>query len=125
MGIDRQLGTAARSGNSISARLIGRQGEGALAPGILNVCFPTRRTLTGSGMVAGVIVGFNTLYVTSVVTPHPLGLHGGIWSLLVNFAVAVAVSTVTKSPDAQTRQRMRSVMEELVYGSGSATGERT
>ena len=106
--------------------VVSMSGAGALQlmPGILNVCFPTRRTLTSSGMVAGVIAGLITLYLTSVVIPHPLGLHGGVWSLLVNFAVAVAVSTVTKSPDDQTRQRMRSVMEELVYGSGSATGER-
>ena len=116
----------ALSGTDSLVVIVSMSGAGALQlmPGILNVCFPTRRTLTSSGMVAGVIAGLITLYLTSVVIPHPLGLHGGIWSLLVNFAVAVAVSTVTKSPDAQTRQRMRSVMEELVYGSGSATGEK-
>lgn len=116
----------ALSGTDSLVVVVSMSGAGALQlmPGILNVCFPTRRTLTGSGMVAGVIVGLITLYLTSVVTPHPLGLHGGVWSLLVNFAVAVAVSAVTKSPDDQTRQRMRSVMEELVYGSGSASGER-
>ena len=84
-------------------------------PAILGVCFPTRRTLTRVGVLAGLVVGLATLYVTLVVTPHPFGLHGGVWALLFNVAVALGVSSVTEQPTAETRDRIHGEVERQIY----------
>ena len=80
--------------------LVTLSGAGALQlmPAILGVCFPGGRTLTRAGVVAGIAAGLVTLYVTLVVSPHPLGMHGGLWGLLVNTAVALNVSAYTTPP---------------------------
>lgn len=98
--------------------LVTLSGSGALQlmPAIIGVCFPGGRTLTRAGVLAGLVSGLATLYVTLVVVPHPLGMHGGIWALLVNTAVAVAVSTVTPGPSSETLRRVHGEIEELVYG---------
>jgi Na+/proline symporter len=98
--------------------LVTLSGAGALQlmPAILGVCFPGGRTLTRAGVLAGMGAGLVALYVTLVVVPHPLGLHGGIWSLLVNAAVAVPVSAVTRSPSAETIRRVHGEIERFVYG---------
>ena len=98
--------------------LVTLSGAGALQlmPGILGVCFPSRRTLTRAGVLAGIAAGLAALYVTLVVTPHPLGLHGGVWSLLVNGAVAFAVSALTRPPAPETIERVHGELERYVYG---------
>ena len=98
--------------------LVTLSGAGALQlmPGILGVCFPSRRTLTRAGVLAGIAAGLAALYVTLVVTPHPLGLHGGVWSLLVNGAVAFAVSALTRPPASETIERVHGELERYVYG---------
>jgi SSS family solute:Na+ symporter len=98
--------------------LVTLSGAGALQlmPAILGVCFPGGRTLTGAGVVAGIAVGLMALYVTLVVVPHPMGMHGAIWSLLVNAAVAVNVSAVTEPPTAGTIERVHGAIERFVYG---------
>ncbi|MDH3205640.1 MAG: sodium:solute symporter family protein [Gemmatimonadota bacterium] len=98
--------------------LVTLSGAGALQlmPAILGVCFPGRRTLTGAGVVAGITAGLVALYVTLVVVPHPLGMHGAIWSLLVNAAIAVNVSAVTTPPSADTIERVHGEIERFVYG---------
>jgi len=98
--------------------LVTLSGAGALQlmPAILGVCFPGGRTLTGAGVVAGIGTGLLALYVTLVVVPHPLGMHGAIWSLLVNAAVAVNVSAVTEPPSAATIERVHGEVERFVYG---------
>jgi SSS family solute:Na+ symporter len=56
------------------------------------------------------------LFVTLVVWPHPLGLHGGVWSLLVNFAVTVSVSRLSRPPSPETVARIHGEVEGFVYG---------
>ena len=98
--------------------LITLSGSGALQllPGLAGVCFPTRRTLTRAGVVAGIAAGLATLYVTLVVAPHPLGMHGAIWALLVNGVTALVVSAFTPAPSAGTIERVHGELEAFVYG---------
>jgi SSS family solute:Na+ symporter len=98
--------------------LVTLSGAGALQlmPSILGVCFPGGRTLTRAGVVAGIAAGLVTLYVTLVVSPHPLGMHGGLWGLLVNTAVALNVSVFTTPPSAITIHRVHGEVERFVYG---------
>ena len=104
--------------------LVALSGAGALQlmPAILGVCFPARRLLTRAGVLSGLGAGMAALYVTLVVHPHPLGMHGGVWSLLVNAAVAVAVSRVTRPPSAETAGRIHGTIEALVYGGVEPSG---
>jgi SSS family solute:Na+ symporter len=101
--------------------LVTLSGSGALqlTPAILGVCFPGGRTLTRAGVLAGLAAGLVSLYVTLVWLPHPLGIHGGIWSLLVNAAVAVNVSANTKPPTDETIARVHGEVERYVYGPNS------
>ncbi|HSH75089.1 MAG TPA: sodium:solute symporter family protein [Longimicrobiales bacterium] len=94
-------------------------GSGALQlmPAILGVCFPARRILTGAGVLAGIGAGLAALYLTLVVAPHPGGMHGAIWSLMVNWLVAYGVSSVTRPPSPETVARVHGEVERFVYGS--------
>lgn len=98
--------------------LVTLSGAGALQlmPAILGVCFPGGRTLTRAGVVAGIAAGLVTLYVTLVVSPHPLGMHGGLWGLLVNTTVALNVSAYTTPPSTETIERVHGEVERFVYG---------
>lgn len=98
--------------------LVSLSGAGALQlmPAILGVCFPTQRLLTRTGVLAGIGVGLVTLYVTLFVTPHPLGMHAGVWSLLVNAVVTVIVSRFSRAPSAATVRRIHGEIEQFVYG---------
>jgi SSS family solute:Na+ symporter len=98
--------------------LVTLSGSGALQlmPAILGVCFPGGRTFTRAGVLAGLGVGMIVLYVTLWVAPHPLGMHGGLWGLLVNGAVAWGVSMFTRAPSAETVRRVHGEVERFVYG---------
>ncbi len=100
--------------------LVTLSGSGALQlmPGILGVCFPGGRTLTRAGVLAGLIVGTASLYVTLELYPNPWGLHGGVWSLLLNAAAAVGVSAFTRAPSADTVRRVHGEIERFVYETG-------
>ena len=100
--------------------LVTLSGAGALQlmPAILGVCFPGGRTLTRAGVVAGIIAGMVTLYITLWVSPHPMGMHGGLWGLLVNTAVAMNVSAFTEAPSPETIERVHGEVERFVYGDG-------
>ena len=100
--------------------LVTLSGAGALQlmPAILGVCFPGGRTLTRAGVVAGIIAGMVTLYITLWVSPHPMGMHGGLWGLLVNTAVAMNVSVFTEAPSPETIERVHGEVERFVYGDG-------
>lgn len=102
--------------------LVTLSGAGALQlmPAICGVCFPTRWVLTRSGVVSGIVVGLVTLYYTTIVTPHPAGVHAGIWALVVNFLIALAVSACTRAPSRATRERIHGAVEAFVYGDGEA-----
>jgi SSS family solute:Na+ symporter len=107
--------------------LVGISGAGALQlmPAILGVCFPTRRLLTRIGVLSGIGVGLATLYLTLVVVPHPLTLHGGVWSVLSNFAVTILVSRFTRPPSAETVRRIHGELERFVYGDNSVSEAAT
>jgi SSS family solute:Na+ symporter len=98
--------------------LVALSGAGALQlmPAVIGVCFPTRHLLTRSGILAGIGAGLFTLYLTLLVTPHPLGLHGGVWAVFTNFVVAFAVSRVTRPPSTETVRRIHGEVENFVYG---------
>ena len=105
--------------------LVTLSGSGALQlmPAILGVCFPGRRTLTRAGVLAGIGAGLAALYVTLVLLPHPYGVHGSIWSLLVNAAVALNVSALTRPPSAETIARVHGELERFVYGEEAQPSE--
>lgn len=98
--------------------LVALSGAGALQlmPGILGVCFPTRRVLSKTGVIAGMVTGLTTLYLTLQVWPHPLGLHGGVWSVIANGVVTVVLSRFTAPPSPATISRIHGTMEQFVYG---------
>ena len=72
--------------------------------------------MTRAGVLAGIGVGLTTLYVTLAIVPHPLGLHGGVWSLIANYIVAIAVSRFSAPPRAETVRRIHGEIERFVYG---------
>ena len=98
--------------------LVTLSGAGALQlmPAIVGVCFPGRRVLTRAGVLAGIGAGLAGLYVTLVLVPHPMGVHGAVWSLLVNAAVALNVSAMSTPPSPQTIERVHGEVERYVYG---------
>jgi solute:Na+ symporter, SSS family len=98
--------------------LVTLSGAGALQlmPAILGVCFPSRRLLTRAGVLAGIGTGLAALYVTLVIRPHPLGLHGGVWSVVANALVTVIVSRFTAPPSTATVRRIHGELERFIYG---------
>jgi SSS family solute:Na+ symporter len=100
--------------------LVTLSGSGALQlmPAILGVCFPSRRPFTRAGVLWGIGVGLTVLYLTLVLRPHPLGVHGAVWSVLANIAVTVVVSRLTRPPPAETVTRVHGEVERFVYGEG-------
>ncbi len=97
--------------------LVTLSGAGALQlmPAFLGVCFPSRRLTTRGGVLSGIGAGLLTLYLALIVFPHPLGLHGGVWGLLVNFVVTAAVSRLTRPPHPDTVARIHGAVERFVY----------
>jgi SSS family solute:Na+ symporter len=108
--------------------LVTLSGSGALQlmPAILGVCFPSRRLFTKAGVLWGMGTGLGALYLTLVAdpnpfasilgSPHPLGLHGAVWSVLANFAVTIVVSRFTRAPSPETVSRIHGEVERFVYG---------
>jgi SSS family solute:Na+ symporter len=98
--------------------LVTLSGSGALQlmPAVIGVCFPGRRLTTRAGVLAGIAAGMSALWVTLVAMPHPLGLHGAVWSLAVNWLVTILVSRITKAPSDPTVQRIHGEVERFVYG---------
>ena len=100
--------------------LVTLSGSGALQllPAILGVCFPGKRLYTRAGVLWGMGTGLLTLYLTLVQLPHPLGMHGAVWSILVNFAFTIVVSRFTRPPSEETVARIHGEIEAFVYGPG-------
>lgn len=98
--------------------LVTLSGSGALQlmPGIMGVCFPARRLFTRAGILWGIGVGLAVLYYTLVIHPHPLDLHGAVWSVLANFLVTILVSRFTSPPSEETVRRIHGEVERFVYG---------
>jgi len=97
--------------------LVTLSGAGALQlmPAVLGVCYPGRRLNTATGVVAGILAGLVTLYLTRVQFPQPLGIHEALWSLAVNFAVTIIVSRFTRPPSEATVERIHGELERFVY----------
>jgi len=110
------------SSSELLVVVVTMSGAGALQlmPAICGICFPSRRLLTRTGTLVGIVTGLAVLYVTTVVVPNPLTLHGGIWALGINWATAWWVSRWTSPPSAATVRRIHGAIEEVVYGSGTA-----
>ena len=102
--------------------LVALSGAGALQlmPAIIGVLFPGGRPLSRAGVLAGMGVGLVSLYITLVVSPHPLGLHGGVWSLIANAIATIVVSRATVPPTAATVRRIHGTIEDYVYGGDQA-----
>jgi solute:Na+ symporter, SSS family len=102
--------------------LVALSGAGALQlmPAVLGVCFPTRRPFTRDGVLAGIGAGLATLYLTLIVVPHPLGLHGGVWSLLANVLVTIVTSRLTSPPSTATVSRIHGTIERFVVDGDAA-----
>ena len=98
--------------------LITLSGAGALQlmPAILGVCYPGRRSTTRAGVIAGIVAGLLTLYITRVMVYQPLGIHEAAWSLAVNFVVTIIVSRFSAPPSDETRVRIHGEIERFVYG---------
>ena len=101
--------------------LVTLSGSGALQlmPAILGVCFPGKNLYTRAGVLWGMGVGLTTLYLTLLPFPHPLGMHGAVWSILANFAVTILVSLFTEPPSPDTVDRIHGEVERFVYGGGN------
>ena len=99
--------------------LVTLSGAGALQlmPAILGVCYPGRRLNTATGVVAGILAGLITLYLTRVQFPQPFGVHEALWSLAANFAVTIVVSRFTRPPSEATVERIHGEVERFVYDS--------
>jgi len=104
--------------------VVAMSGAGALQllPAVCGVCLPSRRVPTRSGVLAGIVVGLAALYWATVRHPHPFGLHGGVWALLLNWIVVAVVSRRTRTPTAATVSRVHGCVEELVYGGSGDAG---
>jgi SSS family solute:Na+ symporter len=102
--------------------LVTLSGSGALQlmPGIMSVCFPTKRVMTKAGILSGIGTGLVVLYFTVIVAPNPLGIHASVWSLTANYLVAFLVSRFSQPPSARTVRRIHGEIERFVYGSASA-----
>lgn len=98
-------------------------GAGALQlmPAITNVCFPRARSLTRTGVLAGLVAGLFVLYLTAVPFRDPLGIHSGLWALAANWLLAAALSRVTAAPEQARLQRIWGAIEDFVYGDTPAT----
>jgi solute:Na+ symporter, SSS family len=98
--------------------LVALSGAGSLQlmPAVLGVCFPTRHLFTRTAVLAGIGAGLATLYVTLVLIPHPFTVHGGIWSVIVNFIVTIGVSRFSRPPSPATVWRIHGELERFVYG---------
>jgi SSS family solute:Na+ symporter len=108
------------SKGALLVTLVSLSGAGALQlmPAIVGVCFPTNSPFTRAAVLAGIAAGLVTLYVTLFIAPHPYGMHAGVWSVLVNFAVVLAASRLTPPPSVATIARVHGEVERFVYPAG-------
>lgn len=63
----------------------------------------------GAGMIAGLIT---ITYLRLVLKTNPLGIHFGLWGVLVNFIVTVVVALVTK-PEEEIFQKFKEAVVSL------------
>jgi len=74
--------------------LVSLSGAGALQlwPAVMGALYPQRFRYTTAGVLTGLTAAMLTLVATLILWPYPLGFHGGIWAVVVNFVVTGIVS---------------------------------
>ena len=80
-------------GNLVMILLIGLGFASQVLPAFIGMFFWKKATALGVG--AGILSGFVVTVGCITLWPHPLGLHGGFWGLMVNLPVFWLVSRVT------------------------------
>jgi len=95
----------------VSLLLMSYSGMIQFLPGILLGLKWKRVTKVGvaSGLIAGVIVVILTTFIWS----NPLGVHAGIWGLIVNFIITILVSNMTQPPTEATIQKFMEAIEAI------------
>lgn len=93
--------------------LIGYGFIGQAFPSIVGMFFWPRATKQGAFW--GLFGGFLVTVLFSFVYPHPMGVHAGIWGLMINFSVFVGVSLVTKPASRETIERFFPEMVDELY----------
>jgi SSS family solute:Na+ symporter len=89
--------------------LVSLSGAGALQlwPAVMGALYPTRFRYSSGGVLAGIAAGLVTLVATLILWKHPFGFHGGLWGVVVNFAVTGIVSMATAARSTQERGSMK------------------
>lgn len=59
---------------------------------------------TKYGAVAGLVIGLIAVAIFSFVIPNPLGVHAGIWGLIINIPIHIIVSLMTKPESKATME---------------------
>lgn len=93
--------------------LIGYGFIGQTFPSILGMFFWPRATKYGAFW--GLFFGFIITLLFSIAYPHPLGIHAGIWGLIVNVSVFVIVSLMTKPASEETVKRFFPEMADDLF----------
>jgi SSS family solute:Na+ symporter len=90
-------------------------------PAILGMFFWPRATKQGA--LWGLLAGFIATTIFSLWIAHPLGIHAGIWGLLINTPIFVVVSLITEPASRSTVERFFPDLVEDVYEPAAATSD--
>src|SRR5699024_280644 len=101
--------------------LIGYGFIGQAFPSIVGMFFWPRATKQGAYW--GLFGGFIITVLFSFVYTHPLGVHAGIWVLLVNMSIFVIVSLMTTPVSKKTIERFFPDMVDELYEDEMSTVE--
>lgn len=93
----------AEPGNLVMILLIGLGFASQVLPAFIGMFFWPRATAWG--VMAGILSGFVVTVLLITIWPHPLGVHGGFWGLMVNLPVFLVVSRLTRPAPAEVVER--------------------
>lgn len=93
----------AEPGNLVMILLIGLGFASQVLPAFIGMFFWPGAT--AKGVFAGIVSGFVVTVVLITIWPHPLGIHGGFWGLMLNLPVFVIVSRLTSPAPAEVVER--------------------
>lgn len=93
----------AEPGNLVMILLIGLGFASQVLPAFIGMFFWTGAT--AKGVFAGIATGFVVTVAFITLWPHPLGIHGGFWGLMINLPVFVIVSRLTAPVPADVVER--------------------